>query len=133
MVQVMQSSGLRRREKMRLAIKAAFQMLKRHRLMARFVFLKMGSLGQPFDAKLMEIHGRIARLIERELEQARKEGGTRVANPELVFRKGGSGGILPRSAKQIPPQSPFFKVFQRGTLMISAAPRNYREGRPGAI
>ncbi|MGH7847271.1 MAG: TetR/AcrR family transcriptional regulator [Candidatus Binatia bacterium] len=80
MEQGMQTNGLRRRQKMRLAIESAFQLLERHRPMARVVFLKMGSLGPPFDAKLMEIHGRIARLIQKELDQSE----TTVANSELI-------------------------------------------------
>lgn len=84
MEQAMQANGLRRRQTMRSAVETAFQLLERHRPMARLVFLKMGSLGPPFDAKLMEIHKRIAGLIQKELEDARREGGISVANPELV-------------------------------------------------
>lgn len=80
MEQAMETSGLRRRQKMRLAVETAFQLLERHRPMARLVFLKMGSLGPPFDAKLMEIHGRIARLIQKELDQSE----IAVVNSELV-------------------------------------------------
>jgi len=73
-----------RRQKMRLAIETAFRLLERHRAMARLVFLKMGSLGPPFDAKLVEIHRKIARLIQTELDQARAEGGIAAADTELV-------------------------------------------------
>jgi hypothetical protein len=44
----------------------------------------MASLGPPFDAKLMEIHRRIARLIQNQLDQALAEGGIAIANTELV-------------------------------------------------
>jgi TetR/AcrR family transcriptional regulator, fatty acid metabolism regulator protein len=84
MEEAMEGKGVRRREKVRGALEAAFQLLERHRTMARLVFLKMGSLGHPFDAKLMEIHQRIARLIQSQLEQARAEGGIAVKNTELV-------------------------------------------------
>jgi AcrR family transcriptional regulator len=84
MEQAMRTNGLRRRQKMRSAVESALQLVERHRPMARLVFLKMGSLGPPFDAKLMEIHKRIAGLIQKELEEARREGGIPVENPELV-------------------------------------------------
>ncbi|HWP59848.1 MAG TPA: TetR/AcrR family transcriptional regulator [Candidatus Acidoferrales bacterium] len=84
MTEAMQASGLRRREKMRLAIASVFDLLERHRTMARVVFLKMASLGPPFDRKLMEIHRRIARLIQKELEEAQKESRIPVGDSELV-------------------------------------------------
>jgi TetR/AcrR family transcriptional regulator, fatty acid metabolism regulator protein len=82
--QAMQTNGARRRQKMRLAIETAFQLLERHRPMARLVFLKMGSLGPPFDAKLMEIHKKIARLIQVQLDQAQAETSIAPADTELV-------------------------------------------------
>jgi AcrR family transcriptional regulator len=84
MEQAMQTREARRRQKMRLAIETAFQLLQRHRPMARLVFLKMGSLGPPFDAKLMGIHKKIARLIQTQLEQARADGGIAAVDTELV-------------------------------------------------
>ncbi len=82
--QAMQTNGARRRQKMRLAIETAFQLLERHRPMARLIFLKMGSLGPPFDAKLMEIHKKIARLIQVQLDQAQAENSIAPADTELV-------------------------------------------------
>jgi TetR/AcrR family transcriptional regulator, fatty acid metabolism regulator protein len=84
MEQAMQTNGARRRQKMRLAIETAFQLLERHRPMARLVFLKMGSLGPPFDAKLMEIHKKLARLIQVQLDQAQAENSIAPADTELV-------------------------------------------------
>jgi len=52
--------------------------------MARLVFLKMGSLGPPFDAKLMEIHKKLARLIQVQLDQAQAENSIAPADTELV-------------------------------------------------
>ena len=84
MEQAMQTNGAGRRQKMRLAIETAFQLLERHRPMARLVFLKMGSLGPPFDAKLMEIHKKLARLIQVQLDQAQAENSIAPADTELV-------------------------------------------------
>jgi AcrR family transcriptional regulator len=84
MEQAMRDAGPSRREKMRVALETAFQLLEQHRPMARLVFLKMGSLGPPFDGKLMEIHRKITRLIRAELEQARVENGIAGTDTELV-------------------------------------------------
>jgi AcrR family transcriptional regulator len=84
MEEAMQSAGPSRRRKMRAAIWTAFDLFERYQSMTRLVFLKMASLGPPFDRKLIEIHGRIARLIGAELKQARDEGTIAVANTDLV-------------------------------------------------
>ncbi len=80
----MDRAGQSHHRRMRAAIRSGFRLFEQHRTVVRLVFFKMSSLGPPFDRKLLEIHQRIVRLIQQELEQARAEGSIDLDDTETV-------------------------------------------------
>jgi TetR/AcrR family fatty acid metabolism transcriptional regulator len=60
--------------KVEAALQAGLQTFARHRELARILLLEPVSLGQAYEAKRAEVHGRFAALIQIYLDQAVAEG-----------------------------------------------------------
>jgi TetR/AcrR family fatty acid metabolism transcriptional regulator len=60
--------------KVEAALQAGLQTFARHRELARILLLEPVSLGQAYEAKRAEVHGRFAALIQVYLDQAVAEG-----------------------------------------------------------